>query len=1159
MRNFLVGVALEVRASSGAGPTIMSEETLFIEALEIRDPVARAAFLDRACGGDETLRARVQRLLDRYKDAGSFLEVPVAAAPAMDSPDHPEPDCRTSPTPEATQSASPAFPDEDIGSMVGSYKLLQQLGEGGMGVVFMAEQTVPVQRKVAVKLIKAGMDSRQVLARFEAERQALALMDHPSIARVFDAGTTERGRPYFVMELVKGVPITRYCDAHQLTCNERLELFVGVCHAVQHAHQKGVIHRDLKPSNVLVCHYDGKPVPKVIDFGVAKATGPRLTDRTLFTEVGAVVGTLEYMSPEQAEVNQLDIDTRSDIYSLGVLLYELLTGTTPLERKRCRSSSFFEVLRLIREEDPPRPSTRLSRIDELPAIAANRGLEPRRLSGLVRGELDWIAMKALEKDRSRRYETASGLAADVQRFLADETVQACPPSFGYRFRKLARRNRGALISAVAAALALVTAVVGMAVSNYLIAREQQATQAALEDVTRAKDELKQINERERIEAYFRRIALAYAALSEDDLGRTLDLLRDCPEELRGWEWRYLMRLCRVEPVIIRDQVGIHSVSFSTDGERLASAGADGTVKIWNSRTGKLIKRFLAHKGFASSVAFHPDRDHVVSVGADRLVKVWDLTADPPRSVFERECDAVHLFGTAYAAAFSPLDPNHLAVGFAGAVRIWNWNRKDRQPVHTFPGAGNHRISVAFSRDGRRLASGDRSVNLWNPVAGGEPQCISPETRHAVAALAFDREGKRLAAASFVRRVDLWDTATGKLLRSLPQNGLVLGVAMSPDDRLIVSAGEDKIVHVRDAASDRELLSLRGHTGVCGCVAFSPDGERLASASVDKTIRIWDATPLQGDQRQEIETFDEHGAEVWSLAVSPDRKRVASAAFGPPALIWDARTRQVSDSFRDHDSVVFCVAWDRDSKRIALAGHDGDRFSVKVKALDATGQQGDFIPTSASEYFATAFSPDGKYLVTGNGDRLVQVWDAHNGRAIQTLGAHKGVMRGVTFSPDGKRLASMSSDGEVKLWDATRLGEKDGAKELFAPLQAHSPGVGLSMAFSPDGKQLVTGGKGYTVKIWDVESGKVLHTLEGHSGDVYTVAFSPDGRWVASAGEDSTVKVWDSRTGDRLRNFRGHTGLVSTMAFLDGRTLITGSRDHAIKFWDIGQLEDTTER
>ena len=428
---------------------------IFLKALDIRSPEERLAFLDGACAENANLRAQVEALLAASDQAGSFLESPVTALNATNNQPFPE----------------------QPGTVIGPYKLLQQIGEGGMGVVYMAQQTEPVERRLALKIIKPGMDSRKVIARFEAERQALALMDHPNIAKVLDAGTTDSGRPYFVMELVKGLPITQYCDEKHLTVRQRLELLLPVCQAVQHAHQKGIIHRDIKPSNVMVALYDGRPVPKVIDFGVAKATGSRLTDKTVFTEFGQVVGTMEYMSPEQAELNQLDVDTRSDIYSLGVLLYELLTGTTPLERKRLCAAAFDEMLRMIREEDPPKPSTRLSTTNEGASIAANRGLEPKKLSGLVRGELDWIVMKALEKNRSRRYETANGLAMDISRYLADEAVQACPPSATYRFRKFARRNRVALTTAVLVSAALV---LGTVVSTWQAIRAEAARVAEAE-------------------------------------------------------------------------------------------------------------------------------------------------------------------------------------------------------------------------------------------------------------------------------------------------------------------------------------------------------------------------------------------------------------------------------------------------------------------------------------------------------------------------------------------------------------------------------------------------------------------------------------------------------------------------------------------------------
>jgi serine/threonine-protein kinase len=395
-------------------------ESLFAAALQ-EPPAGRAAYLDQACADDPGLRQRVEALLRAQEAAGSFLE-PVSSWPAtVDEP--------------------PAAGPETV---IGSYKLLEAIGEGGFGVVFMAEQSRPLRRRVALKVLKPGMDGKQIVARFEQERQALALMDHPHIARVFDGGETASGRPYFVMELVRGAAITDFCDQDHSSVRRRLELFASVCHAIQHAHQKGIIHRDIKPSNVLVTRHDGVPVAKVIDFGVAKAVGQPLTERTMFTGFAQMVGTPLYMSPEQAQMSGLDIDTRSDVYSLGVLLYELLTGTTPFSRKESGKAGMLEVLRAVREQEPTKPSTRLSTAEGLPALAANRGTEPAKLTRLVRGELDWIVMKALEKDRNRRYETANSFAMDIQRYLADEPVLACPPSAGYRLRKFARRNKGGL-------------------------------------------------------------------------------------------------------------------------------------------------------------------------------------------------------------------------------------------------------------------------------------------------------------------------------------------------------------------------------------------------------------------------------------------------------------------------------------------------------------------------------------------------------------------------------------------------------------------------------------------------------------------------------------------------------------------------------------------
>jgi serine/threonine protein kinase/tetratricopeptide (TPR) repeat protein len=425
----------------------MNEESLFAAALEKSTIAERRAFLEKACAGDRALRKRMERLIAAHHETLGILDQPA----------------RSPGSAEVTAvSASGIVHSREIAGTViaGRYALLEEVGAGGMGTVWRAEQTEPVRRIVAVKLIKAGMDSRTVLSRFEAERQALALMEHPNIARVLDGGTTESGRPFFVMEYVRGVPFTRYCDDARMTIAERLALFVPVCQAVQHAHTKGVVHRDLKPSNILVCVADGRPVPKVIDFGLAKAIQQPLTERTLHTAHGALLGTPRYMSPEQAEYSNPDVDTRADIYALGVILYELLTGTTPLERQRLQEAAWHELLRLIKEDEPPRPSARLSDSDSLASVAAQRQLEPVRLTRLVRGELDWIVMKCLEKDPSRRYETANGLARDVERYLADESVEACPPSAGYRLSKFFRRHKRPVLAAAIIFLLLVGGIAG---------------------------------------------------------------------------------------------------------------------------------------------------------------------------------------------------------------------------------------------------------------------------------------------------------------------------------------------------------------------------------------------------------------------------------------------------------------------------------------------------------------------------------------------------------------------------------------------------------------------------------------------------------------------------------------------------------------------------
>ena len=578
----------------------------------------------------------------------------------------------------------------------GRYKLLQNIGEGGMGSVWVAEQKEPVKRKVAIKLVKAGMDSKQVLARFEAERQALAMMDHPNIAKVFDGGITEHGRPYFVMEYVKGVPFTEYCDKARLSLKERLNLFIPVCQAVQHAHHKGIVHRDLKPSNILICLYDGKPVPKVIDFGLAKAMHQQLTEQSIFTAHGVMVGTPLYMSPEQAEHNNLDVDTRTDIYSLGVVLYELLTGTTPLEREQLRTAAYNEVLRLIKEVEPPRPSTRLSTSTTLPSIAAQRSIDPRHLQKSLAGDLDWIVMKSLEKERSRRYETANGFVRDIERFLNDEAVEACPPSRSYRLKRFVKKHKGQVF---AVSVVLLTLVGGIVATSWQSVRARQAEQAATEseqdavvserkavealgEVTKERD-AKEIQRRladeraSQLQRHSYRLGLQVAsrAIQSGELEAATGTLLDIPEVVRGWEWQYLFAESDISLSSIPLPAGTSIKNKSPDGAfaLLEHKGeATGPFSLMRAIDGEVICKItlpkveevlsVAMSSDARRIAFLAVNQSDSAIGLESTVYVWDRDR---RSIIWTQSSNSKTTGDLYGYG------DHLSISANGQrVAIW---------------------------------------------------------------------------------------------------------------------------------------------------------------------------------------------------------------------------------------------------------------------------------------------------------------------------------------------------------------------------------------------------------------------------------------------------------------------------------------------------------
>jgi serine/threonine protein kinase/WD40 repeat protein len=1091
-------------------PNQSLEEFLFEAALTKPSAEERAAFLDGVCRDNPGLRARLEVLLEGHFQAEGFL---------------------SSGTKQVEQKSAPPAAEESGSTLIGRYKLLEKIGEGGFGEVWMAEQKEPVKRRVALKIIKLGMDTKQVVARFEAERQALALMDHPNIAKVFDAGATDTGRPYFVMELVRGIRITDYCDQNHLPTEERLKLFIQVCRAIQHAHQKGIIHRDIKPSNILVTLHDGVPVPKVIDFGIAKATQMELTDKTVFTQFHQFLGTPAYVSPEQASMSSLDVDTRSDIYSLGVLLYELLTGTTPFDTQELLKAGLEGMRQIICERQPIRPSTRLNRaLASSPSGDFGQSKIENRKSK-ISSDLDWIVMKCLEKDRARRYETANGLARDLQRHLNNEPVVARPPSGLYEFQKSLRRHwmGFAAVAAVLSALAI-----GLAVSTLEAVRARRAEQ-----------------EQSRLR-YASDMSVAAQALDEKNLGRALDLLnRQRPEagheDLRGWEWRYLWRQTRSDALftLCHESSEINSLATSPDGNWLAiGAYHEGGVSVRDLRTRQELVR-LAKK-----------EAHVL-------------------------------------AAFSPTQPLLAFAGYAflspgeGRNTLRLWNTATRRIVAELP-LESKCVGMVFSKDGRTLLTststgGEGYITTWRMPEGtrlasrrseqvyedmGTGFAATPDLSLAAYGLA----GGRVRVVNLRNGQDLW-TALGTQVR-------VTALAFSPDSKILACGGgymdTNKNIRLWNAVTGTKIGELEGHGFWVGSLVFWPDGTKLASSSADQTLRIWDVA-----SQKCLNVLRGHIQEVWRLALLPDNKTLVSGAKDGAICFWDASvthprqpciaipentaawcftpdsrsvltvnpqgrvSRWTGSDFQQQDPVVekgtnfddvayrfsqdggflaFCSPkgglgiWDI-SRRVLYPGPTNVLWAVprtflagghKLIAQSANDNLFHELDVRAGSEIRSwqgpaldqlsdvALSPDESSYVTIDYDEGVIVKNlADNSKANVDLSFWEGL--GGSFSADGRVFAVGSAMGYARVWDAA----------TWRPVATFGGSFGSvsSACFSPDGKRLATcvaNAPSDMVRLWDMDSWQEVFALDSRFGALIGVAFSPDGNTIGTTEYDGSV-------------------------------------------------------